>query len=432
MKKLVYVATSVLLSLTCVSCKGKNKTESLDFKPSLDTNTRCSIKVVGDYSNFEALEAEFDRFNDYYPNVVLTYRKNNDYVNTLGNALSNEDAPNIFFSYAAWMAGDEKYNPIIEHMEDLSNPDLKINLDILRSGLVNHTSENKVLMAPLFSRTYGALVNNDLFLKENIAIPKNWNELLSACASFKDKGYVSPIMGYNANKDKTCWTNTVAYPMVVATLAGNQEAMTKANNLDNSAGEYLREALNKVKQLVDSGAIDNDACNADAIANDYEKVLLRFFKGDVPMMVCTADTVSGRKKREKESSEFTNNPFGYTFMPIPLTDQGGFYIDSPSVQFSVNKDCKNLDMTNEFMRFLFHKEELKNLASLKGLINPTKDETLGAVYAPFAQIPAERTFSPEALGVKDPLVKQIRLASYYVGMGTKTIDEVISGYGTLS
>ena len=43
-------------------------------------------------------------------------------------------------------------------------------------------------------------------------------------------------------------------------------------------------------------------------------------------------------------------------MPIPMTDDGGYFIDSPSIEFSVNKDCDDLDMTNEFMRFLVTKK----------------------------------------------------------------------------
>ncbi|MBQ4310869.1 MAG: hypothetical protein II773_04685, partial [Oscillospiraceae bacterium] len=45
--------------------------QTAGFKPSLDTNTTCSISVYGNYGNFEALETEFAAFNEYYPNVEL-------------------------------------------------------------------------------------------------------------------------------------------------------------------------------------------------------------------------------------------------------------------------------------------------------------------------------------------------------------------------
>ena len=70
------------------------------------------------------------------------------------------------------------------------------------------------------------------------------------------------------------------------------------------------------------------------------------------------------------------------------------------------------------------------MASLKRLVTPTKELSFDPVYAPFGKIPSERTFSPEALGVKDPLVKQLRIASYKVGRGELSVDEAIAKYGS--
>lgn len=434
MKKLLRLALALSTTVLLASCGGNSPESSADvFKPALDRETRCTIKVVGDYGNFEALEAEFDKFSNkstgYYPNVSLTYEKVDAYSDNIGTVLgSGAEAPNIFFSYAAWMSGDAKYSSVIPHMEDLSDPALKLNLDCIRPGLLNHDKDGKTYMIPVFSRTYGTLVNNDLFKKNDIKVPTTWNELLEACSAFKAKNFKSPMMGYSL-KDSSCLMNTIAYPAVVAELAKNPEALEKANNLDSSAGVYLRNALTKVKTLIDDGAIDLAGC--DAITDNYNQVILRFFEGDVPMMICAGDTVSGTKKREEQSQAFKENPFEYSYIPIPLTDQGGYFIDSPSIQFSVNKDCQNLEMTNEFMRFLTRKEELNAMASIKRLVTPTNEMSFDPVYAAFGQIPTERTFSPEALGVKDPLAKQIRLASFKVGKGTLTVDQAVEQYGKI-
>jgi multiple sugar transport system substrate-binding protein len=148
------------------------------------------------------------------------------------------------------------------------------------------------------------------------------------------------------------------------------------------------------------------------------------------MLICAGDTVSGTRKRESQSEAFTASPFNYTFSPIPLTDEGGYFIDSPSVEFSVNKDCDDLDMTNEFMRFLISNNELEEMASAKRLITPTKDLSLDPVYAPFAGVSSERTISPEVIGISDPLTVQIRVAAYKVGKGEITVDQAVSMYGT--
>ena len=159
-------------------------------------------------------------------------------------------------------------------------------------------------------------------------------------------------------------------------------------------------------------------------------MILRFFEGDVPMMICAGDTVSGTRKRESQSEAFTKSPFKYTFSPIPLTEDGGYFIDSPSVQFSINKSCDDLEMTNEFMRFLITNEELNEMASVKRLVTPTTDLSFDSVYAPFGQVPSERTLSPEVLGITDPLTVQIRIASFQVGKGEITVDEAVTKYGS--
>ena len=427
MKKTICMLLAVLMIVSLTACGTKPQEETAaGFKPALDTSTNCNITVAGSYDNFEALEAEFDKFNEIYPNVQLSYVKLDDYNNILGTALESNDKPNIFFSYT-WMMGNEKYASVCTHMEELSDSALKLDLDCIRPGLLNHDAEGHVFMVPVFSRTYGMLVNNDLFKKEGLSIPTTRTELVAACEAFRSKGYASPMMGYSL-KSSACFMNTVAYPLFVAALAEDPEALALANELDPAAGESMRPALEAVEQLIQSGCIDLTEC--DKIEDNYTKVILRFFEGDVPMMICTGDTVSGTRKRESQSEAFTNAPFDYAFAPIPLTDDGGYFIDSPSIQFSVNKNCDDLDMTNEFMRFLITNEELNAMASVKRLVTSTKDLSFDTVYAPFGQVPSERTISPEVIGIKDPLTVQIRIAAFQVGKGDITIDEAVAMYGS--
>ena len=427
MKKMLCIILALYTLLLLAACGSKTSEESAtEFKPALNTDISCSITVVGSYDNFEALETEFDKFNEIYSNVQLSYVKLDDYDNVVGTVLGGNDKPNIFFSHA-WMIGNEKYAPVFAHMEELSDDDLGLDLDCIRPGLINYDEEGHVLMVPVFSRTYGMLVNNDLFEKEGISIPTTWTELQSVCEEFLSRGYVSPMMGYSL-KSSSCFMNTVAYPLFIATLAENPEAVTLANELDPAAGEYMRPALETVELLVQNDYIDLEAC--DKIEDNYSQVILRFFEGDVPMMICTGDTVSGTKKRESQSEAFTSEPFEYSFLPIPLTDEGGYFIDSPSLEFSVNKDCNDLDMTNEFMRFLITDRALNEMASVKRLVTPTKDLSVDAVYAPFGQVPSDRVISPEVLGIKDPLTVQIRNAAFLVGIGEITVDDAVAMYGS--
>ena len=97
-----------------------------------------------------------------------------------------------------------------------------------------------------------------------------------------------------------------------------------------------------------------------------------------------------------------------------------------------------------FSKFVFViKPEMRPLieALCGDLVSTRKDRDGNAVevcYAiqdysslpDFFQVPAERTISPEVLGITDPLTVQIRVASFKVGTGELTVDEAIQMYGS--
>ena len=429
MKKMMCMFLAVLMILGLTAC-GAEKQEAAPtvagFKPALDSSVNCHISVAGGYSNFEALEAEFDRFNEYYPNVDLTFTKVDDYNNMIGMVLNGNDAPDIYVNYS-WMYGREQYQASIDHAENLADPSLGLDLDCIRSNMILNTGDGTLPMVPFFSNTYGMLVNNDLFKKEGLSVPTTYQELVAVCKAFREKGYENPMMGFSKEETTSLFTLTI-YPFFCGTLAQDEEAVKKLNSLDPSAGEYMRSSLEKIVQFLNDSCVNLDACAE--IENNYEAVILRFFEGDVPMMACSGDTVSGTKKRESRSEAFLAKPFSYSFVPVPMSDEGAVFLDMPNLQFSVNKDSANLEMANEFMRFLVTSRELSEMAQNKGLMSPTKDLSFNSMYAAFGSIPENRIISPEVLGLTDDAVIQLRMAVYGVATGAMTIDEAVAGFGT--
>ena len=403
-------------------------TKQEGFAPSLDTSASCQITVVGGYDNFEALEAEFDRFNEYYPKVELMFTKVDDYSNMIGMVLNGNDAPDIYVNYS-WMYGREQYKDSIDHAENLADPALGLDLDCIRSNIILNTEDGTLPMVPVFSNTYGMLVNNSLFEKEGLRVPASYRELVEVCAAFREKGYENPMMGFSQNELTSLFTLTL-YPYFCGTVAQDEEAVKKLNALDPSAGEYLQPTLEKITQFLSDCSVDLDACAG--IENNYDAVILRFFEGDVPMMTCSGDTVSGTKKRESRSEAFIANPFAYTFVPVPMSDEGANFLDMPNLQFSVNKDSPDLDMANEFMRFLITTPELNEMAQIKGLMPPTKYLSFNSMYAAFGDVPEARILSPEVIGLTDDAVIQLRQAVYRVATGEMTMDEAIAAYGTFT
>ncbi|ETP72687.1 ABC-type sugar transport system, periplasmic component [Lachnospiraceae bacterium JC7] len=428
MKKSMCMPLMVMMILALTACGPGKKGAATEegFKPSLDTSLSCNINVSGGYDNFEALEAEFVRFNEYYPNVELKFTKVDDYNNMIGTVLKGNDAPDIYVNNS-WMYGREQYKDSIDHAEDLSDPALGLDLNCIRSNIILNTDDGTLPMVPVFSNTYGMLVNNDLFEKEGLKVPATYHELVEVCDAFRKKGYKNPMMGFSKEEKTSLFTVTI-YPFFCGTVADDAEAVRKLNDMDPSAGEYLRPSLEKIVQFLKDDCVDLDACSK--IENNYDAVILRFFEGDVPMMTCTGDTVSGTKKRESRSESFIKRPFKYTFVPVPMSDEGAYFLDIPNLQFSVNKKSSNLDMVNEFMRFLITSRELNEMAHNKGLMSPTKDLSFDNMYAAFGNVPESRILSPEEFGLTDDAVKQLRQAVYNVGTGAMTIDEAVDGYGT--
>ena len=416
----------VMLMLTGMTAYGSQEQE--DFRPALDTSADCRINIAGGYDNFEALEEEFDRFNEYYPNVELTYTKIDDYNNMVGMVLSGNDAPDIYVNYS-WMYGREQYKSSIEYAEDLADPALGLNLDCIRGNIILNTDDGKLPMVPVFSNTYGMLVNNDLFEKEGLSVPSTYEEMVEVCDAFREKGYENPMMGFSREETTSLFTVSI-YPFFCGTVAHDAEAVKKLNALEPSAGEYMRPSLEKILQFLSDGCVDLDACAE--IENNYDAVILRFFEGDVPMMICSGDAVSGTKKRESRSEAFIANPFSYSFAPVPMSDEGANFLDMPNLQFSVNKDGQNLDMANEFMRFLITPRELNEMAQNKGLMSPTKDLSFDSKYAAFGTVPESRILSPEVFGLTDDAVVQLRQAVFLVGTGEMTIDEAVAGFGSFT
>ncbi|MBR4707166.1 MAG: carbohydrate ABC transporter substrate-binding protein [Pseudobutyrivibrio sp.] len=424
-KRILSIALAGMLAVSAAAC-GK---EQQKFSPNYSPETDYKLSVVGSYSNFESLESTIGRFYEFYPNGEIEYTYLDDYRNTIGPALAGQEPPDIYV-VQHWMNGDPKFANLFDGAEVLSASDLHINLDCIRDGVKWEMDNGEILTLPVFATSYGMLVNMDIFEKEGLEVPTNFASLKEVCEKLKAAGYESPIMGANTSTTPGIGY-AFGYPMFAKAIKDDRSIEADLNNLVPSAGEVMRATLERLKELVDSGCINIDKCTAE-IEDDYNSVILRFFQGDVPMMLCSGDVVSGTKKRESQSEAFSANPFKYSFYVAPSGDDGGYYMDTISILFAVNKNSENLDMTNEFMRFLTSEEELGLMAEQKRLITPTKDYSLDEVYASLSDFPKKRTIASSDIKILDTAVKEYRAAAYAVINGKMTVDEAVAAYGTLA
>ena len=421
------ISVSMLITLLLPGCGSTPKEENA-FVPKYDRDAGFSLTVAGSYSNFESLEAEFENFYEYYPNANLQYVSMDDYNNVISSALVSSEPPDIFTTNS-FMIGNEQYDDMFEACEVLSDPSVDIDHSCIRDSLIRTTDSGDVVMLPIFTTSYGMLVNMDIFEKEGLKVPTDFGELMDVCSKLKAAGYDSPVMGTDRFSGSGLF-NCFAYPMFAYEVLKNSDKVDALNDLEQSSGELMRPSLERLNEFVNSDCIDVAKCREE-IEDEYEAVIMRFFEGDVPMMLATCDVVSGTAKRESKSDAFTEKPFKYRFYAAPSGDDGGYFINSVSICFSVNKNSRNLDMANEFMRFLISKKELDNMAGSKRLISPVKDFSADELYSALSDIPDDRSFSDKETGLLDPAVRQFRAAIYAVGNGEMTVDEAVASYGSI-
>jgi len=427
--KVIILALVLMVALCVSSCsrkeESKTQTAQAGFTPRLDASTQGKVTIVGHYSNFEALEAEFNLFNKYYPNVELNYTYLDNYNGIIVTALSSAEAPDIFFTYP-WMVYQEKYASIYDTAVDLADPALGIDLSCIRSSLIYTDENGKVPTVPVYTTTYGMMVNETIFEKEGIAVPKTYSELVSACEKLKKAGYENPIMAYNRGNFLLF---PLYFPYFCAQIQGNQSALSDLNAMNQGAGKYMRSSLELAADFMSRGFVNLEDCNK--LENDYNAVIMRFFQGDVPMMLASGNTVSGTEKRESQSEAFTANPFRYSFQPVPSTEQGGYFLNSISLGFAINGNSANLEMAKEFMRFLVNADELNRMAKAKRMVTPCNEMALDDIYAAFGQLDASHVINQSELGLDDAPDQQVRKAGWQVSNGNMTVDEAVSAFGTL-
>ena len=419
MKKLSAFMLLLVSVLPLSSCK-KESANPNAFKPQYDKSTSCSLMVRGHYENFEALTSEFSRFKKYYPNVNLTYEYNPSHKSQILQSLQGDTPPDIFFTYTS-----TDFGSLSDYLEDFSNEELGLDLDCIRDSIIYRDDDGHIPYIPIYTTSFGMMINKKLFKKYNLNIPKTYEALIKACQTFERKGVNYPMLGHSSMV-----LYPLYFPYFLSTIINNPTAIQALNTDTANAGQYVRSSLELAKDFMDRGFIDKEECLR--IPNDYNDTILRFFEGDVPMMLAKGSSFSGTEKRESQSEYYSKHKFGYTFVPVPSTDQGGFCYNTVELCFSVNKKSPNRAMANEFMRFLLasNGKGLNRMSKAKRMMTPCKDLSYDNAYAAFNSLDESRFFVPSQIGLLDAPDQQVRKAANDIVWNGVTVDVAISKFGT--
>lgn len=363
-KMTVGVCTGALLA-ACLGGCGSEKKEVVEedkFTPSLDTEVATSLEIAGFMANFEALDQVVNDFNEYYPNVTITYEQND--TNSLADYLANNSYVDVFMTNVANVSVDAPEGAgVLDDCLDLAKEDIDVSAvdsKLLQSCAV----DGKLVRIPVAKTMCGMVVNKTLLEKEGLEIPETYKEFLDACEALKQKGY-TPIQSsrYHACSD-------MVLTMAMNILGNDEELTAKVLAGDDSFADSLKPVYERLSKLIENGYMSSSV-NETYPDDNYDGAILTFFEGDVPFWIANTESVSGMKKRESKSETFAASPFEYEFVNVPLGDDGVYDYEELWYGFSVNKNGDNVDYAVEFMRFLSQESELNKLAEIKGMPSVT-------------------------------------------------------------
>ena len=362
-RRTIATAGVVVTMLSGLAGCGNNSADNTsavkkDFAPTLDTTKNVSLEIAGFMANFESLDQVINDFNEYYPNVSISYEQNS--ATKLAEYLDSNEYVDIFMtSNSNIQSSGDSDMYVLDRCVDLSKEN--IDTDAIQSEMLSSCTVNgKLARIPMAKTMCGMVVNKTLLKNENIAIPQTYKEFMAACETLKNKGY-TPIQG-----SKVHAYSDMVLPMGMAIIGNSDELTSKYNMKDSSYAYGLKSVYERLDEIITKGYTSYEV-NSEYADDNYDKAILKFFEGNVPFWICNTESVSGMKKRESKSETYTANPFEYEFVNVPLGDNGVYVYEEPWNGFSVNNKSKNIDYAVEFLNFMCTEKEINKVAQIKGM-----------------------------------------------------------------
>lgn len=361
-RKLWKVALGLILFVGGCSTKTTSSKQSDKFEAKLDTDKTVNLKISGFLGNFEALDQIVNEFNEYYPNVVISYEANGS--DQLREYVQNNDVDIFMTADRNFRYPDLEEKYVGDYCLDLNSEDLDLNA-VEQSYLENCTIDGKLYSLPLGKNVMGMAVNETLLEKEGFDVPADYASFIKVLDGLCEKGYV-PIQGASSS------VASYLLDSVVMTKLGTDASLLKdVKEGKPSASDTLVKDFQILEDFQEKGYFKTEV-NQEYPDDNYDGAIMKFFEGNVPFWMCSSENFSGTKKRESKSESFEKNSFTYSFMNVPLSDDGVYNYSEAWYGFSVNKDSENADYALEFVRYLAREDSLNEIAELKGIPSVTK------------------------------------------------------------
>lgn len=243
----------------------------------------------------EALKRVVKKYEEMYPNIVfkITVYKNEVYQTAINNALMTDNLPDMFF----WW-GFSKLQRFTDMgiIYDLTDEFKKRQMDseIIENRMKAFTFDNRVYALPLYGWTAALFCNREIFKKNKLSYPTDYNQFLNTLRTLQDNKEVPMIVGA-----KEGWLSSLYYMSLVQGEDTGKNIYDAVENNSLFLTSQFKDAANKLCYLVNhkvwqSDYLESDAYNASYIFSQGEGAMLYYGSWATTLLEGDSSLVKGK------------------------------------------------------------------------------------------------------------------------------------------
>ncbi|MBQ0138847.1 MAG: extracellular solute-binding protein [Kurthia sp.] len=296
--------------------------------------------------------------------VQVEYLENEQYKDKIKVLSSSNDLPDVGMTWAAGYLQPFVEGNLVAPLDDV------LEKDNLKDEFVGGTTEaysidGKTYGLPIELNIAPIYYNKEIFEKNGLEVPKNYDEFKNVVKTLKEKGVTPIALG---NKDG--WTGSLWY-MYLADRIGGTELISQAISQETSfEGESLEKAADEFQKIAKMGGFSK---GTNGLTNDEAKV--EFLNETAAMYLMGSWELPNFTTSDETTQEFKDK-IGYFNFPEYTGGKGttDSWVGGPGVGLFVAENSKVKDESKEFVNY-FIKEWGKQSMPKAGVIPATKVDT---------------------------------------------------------
>ncbi|MDN6900705.1 ABC transporter substrate-binding protein [Oenococcus sicerae] len=316
---LLLLATAVVLfSVFDHHAKKKTTIELFEFKPEST-------------ATFQTLINQFEKKN---PNIHVELSAPGDAYTVLKARIVKGKIPDLI-----GLGGEQYYVDYAKAniFKNLSNDSMikKFNPTYIK-GLQYLEKSKKIYGVPYVANVSGVLYNKDLFKKDGLTIPQNWQQFIALCQKLKSQGKTPLYLGY-----KDDWTILQAFNPLAGNLMKAKAFDISSSNIGKYNSEYEL-PLARLREL-------SKYSQGDVFSYNYNDATTAFAQGKSYMYLQGNWAIPLIKQ--------VNSKINLGMFTFPAKDsQPSKSVSGIDLVFSISKQTKHYAATKKLLEYLISKK----------------------------------------------------------------------------